>query len=270
MKRIDKGALAPARGAKAVSTKRTPAKGQKGKKALPKQVAERAVRQKAAKKASVKKGAAAPAKTQPKKGARASAKSGASARADKASAMPAKTASAAPKKAVPAKKTAAPKKASRSPETGSGLVVGDTVPEFELPDQDGAMVSSASLAGKPYVLYFYPKDDTPGCTKEACGFRDEIGKFHEAGVRILGVSPDKPESHARFRDKYGLDFTLLSDADKTLATACGVWVKKQNYGREYMGIERSTFLVDESGKVKQVWRNVRVDGHVRAVLEATI
>jgi len=118
------------------------------------------------------------------------------------------------------------------------------------------------------VLYFYPKDDTPGCTREACGFRDDLGKFEALGVRVVGVSPDKPESHTRFRSKYGLNFTLLSDAEKTLADACGVWVKKQNYGREYMGIERSTFLVDGAGKVRKVWRGVRVDGHVAAVLAA--
>jgi len=147
-----------------------------------------------------------------------------------------------------------------------GLSVGDEVPAFELPDQDGTVVSSGSLRGKPYVLYFYPKDDTPGCTKEACGFRDDMGKFGEKGVRIVGVSPDKPESHARFRDKYGLNFTLLSDVEKKLIEDCGVWVKKQNYGREYMGVERSTFLVGEDGKVKKVWRRVRVDGHVGDVL----
>lgn len=148
----------------------------------------------------------------------------------------------------------------------SGLAPGEIVPSFELPDQDGNTVSSDSLRGEPYVLYFYPKDDTPGCTKEACGFRDEIGKFREKGVRVLGVSPDKPESHARFRDKYGLNFTLLSDVDKSLTHACGVWVKKQNYGREYMGVERSTFLVGGDGTVKKVWRRVRVDGHVGDVL----
>jgi peroxiredoxin Q/BCP len=148
------------------------------------------------------------------------------------------------------------------------LSVGSRVPAFELPDQDGNVVSSSSLEGEPYVLYFYPKDDTPGCTKEACGFRDDIGKFGAKGVRVFGVSPDKPESHARFRDKYGLNFTLLSDVDKKLIEACGVWVKKQNYGREYMGVERSTFLVGGDGSVRKVWRRVRVDGHIADVLES--
>lgn len=150
----------------------------------------------------------------------------------------------------------------------SGLGVGAQVPPFSLQDQDGATFDSKSLAGEPYVLYFYPKDDTPGCTREACGFRDELGKFRGLGVRVVGVSPDKPESHRRFREKYGLSFTLLSDAEKSLARTFGVWVMKKNYGREYMGIERSTFLVDASGKIKTVWRAVRVDGHVASVLAA--
>jgi peroxiredoxin Q/BCP len=156
----------------------------------------------------------------------------------------------------------------RSPGSPEGLSEGSRVPSFELPDQDGNVVSSSSLEGNPFVLYFYPKDDTPGCTKEACGFRDDIGKFSSKGVRVIGVSPDRPESHARFRDKYGLNFTLLSDADKKLIQACGVWVKKQNYGREYMGVERSTFLVGGDGIVRKVWRRVRVDGHVGEVLES--
>jgi peroxiredoxin Q/BCP len=185
----------------------------------------------------------------------------------------AKAKSAKPRKASGAKKdkaVARPRTTLPSPgvETDGGLSAGSRVPSFELPDQDGNVVSSSSLEGEPYVLYFYPKDDTPGCTKEACGFRDDIGKFRAKGVRIIGVSPDKPESHVRFRDKYGLNFTLLSDVDKKLIQACGVWVKKQNYGREYMGVERSTFLVGGDGTVRKVWRRVRVDGHVGAILES--
>jgi peroxiredoxin Q/BCP len=140
------------------------------------------------------------------------------------------------------------------------------VPSFALVDQHGATTSSDSLRGKPFVLYFYPKDDTPGCTREACAFRDDLGKFQAEGVTVLGVSPDDSRSHSRFAQKYGLNFSLLSDPDKTLANAFGVWVMKQNYGREYMGIERSTFLVDASGKVQKVWRRVKVDGHAAAVL----
>jgi peroxiredoxin Q/BCP len=113
------------------------------------------------------------------------------------------------------------------------------------------------LRGSSYIIYFYPKDDTPGCTLEACGFRDSLPRFSAKGVRVLGVSPDSPEAHARFRKKYGLTFPLLSDPEKTLAKAYGVWVLKKLYGREYMGVQRSTFFVDRSGSVKKVWRAVR-------------
>jgi len=148
------------------------------------------------------------------------------------------------------------------------LEAGDGAPAFTLSDQDGALVSSNTLGGQAYVLYFYPKDDTPGCTREACEFRDDQGKFERAGLKIIGVSPDKTESHVRFQEKYGLNFTLLSDPDKELAKAFGVWKMKKNYGREYMGIERSTFLVDANGRIRKVWRGVKVDGHAKAVLAA--
>jgi peroxiredoxin Q/BCP len=150
----------------------------------------------------------------------------------------------------------------------SGVREGSRAPNFSLSDQAGRVVSSSSLSGKPYVLYFYPKDDTSGCTREACGFRDSLRGFGSKGVKIIGVSPDTEASHARFAGKYGLPFTLLADTDKALARAYGVWAKKQNYGREYMGIVRSTFLVDKRGVVKKAWRSVRVDGHVDAVLQA--
>ena len=174
-----------------------------------------------------------------------------------------------PAKAPAAKAGTSDKPSGRiSPGAPGGPGPGDRAPTFSLPDHSGAVVTSASLAGKPYVLYFYPKDDTPGCTREACGFRDEGKTLGSLGARVLGVSPDSPASHTRFREKYGLGFPLLSDAERTLAKAYGVWVKKKNYGREYMGIERSTFLVDARGKIAKVFRNVRVDGHVAAVLEA--
>jgi len=147
------------------------------------------------------------------------------------------------------------------------LTVGDKAPDFKTTNQDGEEVALSDFKGQKVVLYFYPKDDTPGCTTEACGFRDQHPKFQARGVRVIGVSPDATSSHARFRDKYGLNFTLLSDPDKRLANAYGVWVKKQNYGREYMGIERSTFLVDSNGIVKKAFRGVRVPGHVDAVLD---
>jgi peroxiredoxin Q/BCP len=167
-------------------------------------------------------------------------------------------------KAKPAVKAAPEEKAEPA---ATALAVGSRAPSFKLNDQHGKELSSASLAGSPYVLYFYPKDDTTGCTKEACGFRDSFRSFGKL-ARVLGVSPDSEASHARFAGKYGLPFTLLADPDKKLANAYGVWVKKLNYGREYMGISRSTFVVDAKGVVRNAWRSVRVDGHVDSVLEA--
>jgi thioredoxin-dependent peroxiredoxin len=148
------------------------------------------------------------------------------------------------------------------------LAEGDRAPSFELPDQAGGTVSSASLSGHPYVLYFYPKDDTPGCTTQACGFRDSFGDFEGAGVRVLGVSPDSVASHQKFVGKYGLPFTLLSDSSRSLASAYGVWALKKLYGRESMGIVRSTFLVDAEGVIRKVWRGVRVNGHIAEVQAA--
>lgn len=187
-------------------------------------------------------------------------------------AAPAKKAAAlktkpAPKQAAKVKQAAKGKQAEANDGGGGALVAGNRAPSFRLNDQNGKELSSASLAGSPYVLYFYPKDDTTGCTKEACAFRDSFRLFGKR-ARVIGVSPDSEASHARFAGKYGLPFTLLADPDKKLANAYGVWVKKQNYGREYMGIARSTFLVDGQGVVRKVWRGVRVDGHVDAVLGA--
>jgi len=167
-------------------------------------------------------------------------------------------------KAKPAAAKAKPGAAKAKPAVALGE--GSKAPEFSLPDDAGSIVSSASLAGKPYVLYFYPKDDTPGCTQEACDFRDNLSAFNGQKLRVIGVSPDEPTRHAKFKQKYGLTFTLLSDTDKTLANAYGVWVEKQNYGRSYMGVERSTFLIDKHGVIKKSWRKVRVPGHVAAVL----
>jgi len=167
--------------------------------------------------------------------------------------------------AAPARKSAAAQPA-RSP--GIVLGEGDEAPGFALPDQGGAQVSSGALAGQPYVLYFYPKNDTPGCTTEACAFRDALPAFEELGVRVIGVSPDSSASHERFRAKYELPFTLLSDADKQLSTAYGAWALKKNYGREYMGVVRSTFLVDAKGVIRNAWRGVKVNGHVEKVQAA--
>lgn len=182
-----------------------------------------------------------------------------------------------PSKTTPSKAVKAePKAAKKSPgpakaapvAVGPSMNEGSKAPAFSLPDETGAIVTSASLAGKPYVLYFYPKDDTPGCTKEACDFRDNLRTFNTQKVRVIGVSPDDSKRHAKFKEKYGLTFTLLSDVDKTLIGAYGIWIKKLNYGREYMGVQRSTFLVDKSGKISKAWHGVRVPGHVEGVLSA--
>ncbi|MGN6517072.1 MAG: peroxiredoxin [Rhizomicrobium sp.] len=148
------------------------------------------------------------------------------------------------------------------------LAPGDKAPAFRVPAEGGEVVSSAALKGKPYVLYFYPKDDTSGCTKEAVNFSAAKRKFAAAGVEIVGISKDTPESHAKFRKKYTLTITLGSDTELKTANAYGVWVEKSLYGRRYMGMERATFLVDAKGVIRQVWRKVKVPGHVEAVLDA--
>lgn len=142
---------------------------------------------------------------------------------------------------------------------------GSAFPAFTLEDQDGTVHTEAELKGKKVVIYFYPKDDTSGCTAEACGFRDELGQFE--GIPVIGVSPDPVKSHRKFADKYSLNFPLLADVEQKLATACGIWVEKSMYGKKYMGIERTTYLVDD-GRVAKVWRKVKPDGHVQEVLAA--
>ncbi len=148
------------------------------------------------------------------------------------------------------------------------LQIGDKPPDFSLPDQDGKTVSLKSLKGKQLVLYFYPKDDTPGCTKEACGFRDSLSAIEKANTVVLGVSMDDAESHQKFIKKYSLPFTLLCDGDGTVSKAYGVYKKKNMYGKTYWGIERSTFIIDETGKLKAIFRKVKVDGHVGEVQAA--
>jgi len=144
---------------------------------------------------------------------------------------------------------------------------GAPAPDFELRSDEGETVTLAALRGKPVVLYFYPKDDTPGCTTEACEFRDAYDRFREQGVEILGVSPDTEASHQKFKSKYELPFTLLADPDHRTAEAYGVWKEKKNYGKTYMGIERSTFVIDADGKVAKAMRGIRPAGHAVAVLE---
>jgi peroxiredoxin Q/BCP len=145
---------------------------------------------------------------------------------------------------------------------------GAPAPDFTLTSDSGVDVTLSQLRGKPVVLYFYPKDDTPGCTAQACGIRDSWGDFERRGAVVLGVSPDSESSHVKFKEKFGLPFTLLADPDHSTAEAYGVWVKKKNYGKTYMGIERSTFVIDADGRVAKVMRRVKPDTHAADVLAA--
>ena len=144
---------------------------------------------------------------------------------------------------------------------------GTPAPEFELRSDEGETVKLSALRGKPVVLYFYPKDDTPGCTTEACEFRDAYDRFRQQGVEILGVSPDTEASHQKFKSKYELPFTLLADPEHEVAEAYGVWKEKRNYGKTYHGVERSTFVIDAEGKVARAMRGIRPAGHAAQVLE---
>lgn len=146
--------------------------------------------------------------------------------------------------------------------------VGDTIPEFTLPVDGGGTLSSADLAGKKVILYFYPKDSTSGCTKEACAFRDMMPDFSAADAIVIGVSADTAGSHDTFKEKNALNFPLIADTEKKLIEDFGVWVEKSMYGKKYFGIERATFLIDGAGVIRQVWRKVKVPGHAQAVLEA--
>jgi peroxiredoxin Q/BCP len=148
------------------------------------------------------------------------------------------------------------------------LQVGDLAPDFSMPTDDGRTISLRDLRGRKVVLYFYPKDDTPGCTKEACSFRDNLPTFANVNAEIIGVSRDDSDSHRAFRDKYGLNFMLASDTDGSVVNDYGVWKEKNLYGRTFMGIERTTFLIDENGKIEAIWPRVQVDGHTEQVLAA--
>ncbi|PYS73663.1 MAG: thioredoxin-dependent thiol peroxidase [Acidobacteria bacterium] len=145
---------------------------------------------------------------------------------------------------------------------------GTSAPAFKTTDANGENVSLKDLRGQKVVLYFYPKDDTPGCTKEACSFRDAFAKFKKRGITILGVSPDSEKSHQKFATKYELPFTLLADKDHAIADAYGVWGEKKFMGRTYMGVHRKTFLIDEKGKLKKIFEKVKPEDHADEVLEA--
>jgi len=145
---------------------------------------------------------------------------------------------------------------------------GDKAPGFELPRDGGEKVKLSDFKGKPVIVYFYPKDDTSGCTKEAVGFSQAIAAFNEAGAEVIGISPDSVKSHDKFRDKHDLKVILLSDEEKQAIEAYGVWVEKKMYGRTYMGVDRSTFLIGKDGTIRRVWRKVKVPGHVDEVLAA--
>jgi len=146
------------------------------------------------------------------------------------------------------------------------LQKGTKAPGFELKDSEGSTHKLSDYSGKSVVLYFYPKDDTPGCTKEACSFRDSYADFKEAGVTIIGISPDKVESHKKFKDKYSLPFTLLADPDHQVCEAYGVWGLKKSYGREYEGVYRTTFIIGPEGKIQRVFENVKPSDHSQEVL----
>jgi peroxiredoxin Q/BCP len=146
--------------------------------------------------------------------------------------------------------------------------VGQPAPDFTLSDQHGALITLSKLKGTPVVLYFYPKDDTPGCTTEACAFRDARSNYEQAGARVLGVSPDDVASHRKFAEKFSLPFSLLADPDRTVCEAYGVWQEKNMYGKKSMGVVRSTFLIDGEGVIRKAYRRVKVEGHSDALLEA--
>lgn len=148
------------------------------------------------------------------------------------------------------------------------LQAGDAAPNFQAQDDQGQTHRLADYKGRTVVLYFYPKDDTPGCTAEACGFRDSFEQYRKKGTVILGVSPDDAKSHGKFKLKYKLPFPLLADTDKAICTAYGAWKEKSMYGRKYMGVERSTFVIGPDGKLRAVYRKVSVPGHVEAILKA--
>jgi peroxiredoxin Q/BCP len=151
---------------------------------------------------------------------------------------------------------------------GDWIEAGQKAPAFTLTADDGQKVRLSELKGQPVVVYFYPRDDTPGCTREACAFRDQSAALKKLGAKVLGISADSTASHEKFRDKFKLNFPLLSDPDHAVAEKYGAWREKNMYGKKSMGIQRSTFLIDSGGKVAKVWKAVKVDGHDAQVIAA--
>jgi len=147
------------------------------------------------------------------------------------------------------------------------IEAGQPAPDFTLSDQHGESVTLSQFRGTPVVLYFYPKDDTPGCTREACAFRDARADYEDAGAKVIGVSPDSPESHRKFAEKYQLPFTLVADPEKGVCQDYGVWKEKNMYGKKSMGVERTTFVIDGAGVVRKVFPRVKVDGHSDQILQ---
>lgn len=144
---------------------------------------------------------------------------------------------------------------------------GDNAPDFSLPADNGQTVTLSALKGEKVVLYFYPKDNTPGCTKQAIGFSETLDAFKAQGATIIGMSPDSATKHDKFKTKHDLTITLAADEEKTTLEAYGVWVEKSMYGKKYIGVERSTFIIDQEGKIAKIWRKVKVSGHIETVLE---
>ena len=180
-----------------------------------------------------------------------------------------RTETAGAKKKSVAQKVSTMKKSTKSLPAASTkqLKVGQKAPAFSLPNQDGKIVNLSDYKGKKIVLYFYPKDDTPGCTKESCAFRDGIDEIHDIAAEVIGVSADSVESHKKFSKKYNLNFPLLSDESKKMIHSYGVWKEKSLYGRKFMGIERTTFMINENGKIDEIFRKVKVARHLEEVLD---
>jgi thioredoxin-dependent peroxiredoxin len=151
--------------------------------------------------------------------------------------------------------------------TTTNLQLGEKAPDFAIPNDESKPISLKDFLGKPVILYFYPKDDTPGCAQEACDFRDSLTQLSAQGAVVMGISKDNVKSHQKFKEKHNLPFMLLSDVSKEVCEKYQVMVEKSRYGKKYLGIERSTFLIDTQGVIRGIWRNVKVEGHVGAVLE---